>query len=93
MEIAIKSQGTPPQPCRVLLSEHYDVGGRCASCRLLGEAPDGRCFCIEIEFEGECARVMASRGYHRSAEIFWVLVRAGVTPCTLAEIVDDLLCE
>ncbi|MBR7181278.1 MAG: hypothetical protein IKD28_00660 [Clostridia bacterium] len=93
MEMAIKSQGTAPQPCRVLLSERYDVGGKSATCRLLGEALGGRCFCIEIELEGESARVMASRGYARSAEIFWILVGASVTPCTLDEIMEDLLLE
>jgi hypothetical protein len=93
MEMAIKSRGTVPQPCRVLLSEQYEVNGKSATCRLLGEAVGGRCFCIEIEFEGESARVMASRGYARSAEIFRVLVGASVTPCTLDEIMEDLLGE
>ena len=93
MDIAIKTQSAAPQPCRVLLSERYEIKGKFATCRLLGEACGGHCFCVEIEFEGESARVMASRGYQKSAEIFAVLVGARVTPCTLAEVMEDLLCE
>ena len=76
------------EPCCLLHEEAGNLCGATLCHRLLRGTG---CYWIEAQYRGQTARVRVEAGFLLTTAIYGKVVRGGVTPCTLADVVEDLL--
>ena len=75
---------------RILRTDRLCIGSIRVTYQLLDEQGDSIRYAVQLSTDAECRCVSLGGDLQHAVDVYGALVKGGVTPCTLADVVEDL---